>query len=62
MNNAKQNYLNYLAGKEPLKHANLYMGDSEMPIHDLMAKNMNRRFWVIPFEEFKKNARKNKKK
>ena len=56
---AGKNYSNYLAGKEPLKHTTLHMG-GETPIHDFIQKHMNRRFWVLPFEQFKK-SQKNKK-
>ena len=59
---AKKNYLNYLAGKEPLKVSVLHQG-GETPIHDFIDKHMERRFWVLPYEKFRKSQKlKNKKK
>jgi len=58
---AKKNYLNYIAGKEPLEHAVLHQGD-ETPIHDFINKNINRRFWVLPFEKYKKSQKNKGKK
>jgi hypothetical protein len=58
---ARKNYKNYLAGKEPLKVSVLHQG-GETPIHDFITKNMERRFWVLPFDKFKKlQKNKNKK-
>ena len=53
---ARKNYNNYLAGKEPLAHSVLHMG-GETPIHDFITKNIERRFWVLPFEKFKKSQK-----
>jgi len=53
MSNQKQNYLNYIKGKEPLEHATIPMGDHD-EIFDFIKTNVRRNMWVINFEDWKK--------
>ena len=60
--NAKQNYLNYLKGTEPLEHVTIPMGDHD-DMFDFIKKSVKRDLWVMPLKHWVKyqNLRKNNK-
>ena len=59
---SRRNYKKYIKGKEQLKNAVIQhpKEDSNTSIYDYVQGKVERNFWVIPYEKFKKGINKKK--
>lgn len=55
-----KNYRDYRRGKAKLQNAVLQHPEEteETSVYSFMKKNINRRFWIRPYDEFKKGINK----
>ena len=51
MSSPRQNYLNYIKGKEPLEHVTIPMGDHD-DIFDFIKANVKRDLWVLSHKQW----------
>lgn len=56
MEASRTNYKKYTQGKEPLKNAVLQHPTGNK-IYDYLKKNVNRTFWIVPFNEWQKQQK-----
>ena len=56
MEDSHKNLKNWMKGKEPLKNAVLQHGEGS-PEYDFIKKNVERNFWVIPFNSWAKKQK-----